>query len=304
MRTFIVSGKDAGKRVDRFIMGELDGLLYPLLLKTFRKRDVKVNGSRVKGNYILSAGERVEIYLSDDILNKNKNVNIPVVYEDDNILIVDKPKDIPVQDEKDVSIEKLLRAAKPSDTASNDFPALCHRLDRNTSGLLLLAKNQQVLEIIFEKFKSREIKKTYRCVVIGCPEKPFAELNAFLVKNPDNSLVKIYNKKVPGSVPIQTNYRVVETNGSLSLLEVELVTGRTHQIRAHMAFAGFPVLGDGKYGKNSINRKYGFKKQLLQSTCLEFPFTTDASILNYLKGKSFTLPVKSLEEIISGRVYY
>ena len=167
-----------------------------------------------------------------------------------------------------------------------------------------MAKNQQVLEIIFEKFKSREIKKTYRCIIIGCPEKPFAELNAFLVKNPENSLVKIYNKKVPGSVPIQTNYRVVETNGSLSLLEVELVTGRTHQIRAHMAFAGFPVLGDGKYGKNSINRKYGFKKQLLQSTCLEFPFTTDASILNYLKGKSFTLPVKSLEEIISGRVYY
>lgn len=299
MRAFLVSANSHGKRADRFIMGELDGLSFPLLLKTFRKRDVKVNGNRIKENYILSAGDRVEVYLPEDMLNKSKNNNIPVIYEDDNILIVNKPQNIPVQDEKGISVEKLLKSAESTGAASTAFPALCHRLDRNTGGLLLLAKNQKAREILFDKFKTREIKKMYRCVVVGHPDKSYAELKAFLLKKPESSTVKIYNERTPGSVTIQTNYRVVETNSRLSLLEIELVTGRTHQIRAHMAYEGYPVLGDGKYGESNFNRQYGYKKQLLWSTCLEFAFKTDASSLNYLRGKSFLLPVKSLNEILS-----
>lgn len=298
MRTFFVSPEDEGKRADRFIMGKCDGLSFPLLSKAFRKRDVKVNGIRIKENYVLSAGDRVELYLPDEVFRESENIIIPVIYEDDNILIVNKPQSVPVEDEKGPSVVKLLKNAKSADKALPDFPALCHRLDRNTGGLLLLAKNKKALDILFDKFKSREIKKTYRCVVIGCPSNSYAELKAFLIKNPENSLVKIYNKKVQGSVEIQTNYRLVETNGDLSLLEVELVTGRTHQIRAHLAFAGYPVLGDGKYGKNITNKQYGFKKQLLWSTSLKFEFKTDASILNYLNGKSVSLPAKSLNEIL------
>lgn len=301
MRIFSVSAKDNGRRVDRYLEKQLSGVPFYVLSKAFKKRDVKVNGLRVKGNHILSEGDTVEIYLPDEVISSySENFHIPVIYEDKNILIVNKPQGLPIQDDNGISVEKLLQG-KNQGHGSSKFPALCHRLDKNTGGLLVLAKNEQALNIMFEKFKSRELTKIYRCVVYGCPKKKSDNLKAYLVKDSKNSLVKIYSRNCPGSVPIQTNYRVIETSGELSLLEVELVTGRTHQIRAHMAYIGHPVLGDGKYGINSVNRRYGFKKQLLWSSYIRFNFTTDASILNYLKGKSFSLPEISLQEILKSR---
>jgi 23S rRNA pseudouridine955/2504/2580 synthase len=299
MRVFVVGKKDQGKRIDRYLQNELPELPFPLLAKTFRKRDVKVNGTRVKDNHILMADDRVELYLSDEFLNApDQKLNIPVVFEDANILLVNKPQGIPVQDDKGPSVEKEMQAVY-SGALPEGFPALCHRLDRNTGGLLLLAKNQEALGILLEKFKEREICKLYRCVVCGCPEKPYDRLKAFLVKESENSLVKIYNRKVQGSLPIQTNYRVLESDGELTLLEVELVTGRTHQVRAHLAFLGFPVLGDGKYGLNAMNRKHGVKRQLLWSTGIRFCFARDASVLSYLKGKAVSLPERSLSEMLA-----
>ncbi len=299
MRVFIVSQEEQGKRVDRYLQNELPELPFPLLAKTFRKRDVKVNGTRIKENHILTAGDRVELFLSEEFLKvPNPEVEIPVVFEDANILIVNKPQGLPVQDATGLSAEKAIQAVYRG-SLPNGFPTLCHRLDRNTGGLLLLAKNQEALDILFEKFKDHEICKLYRCIVCGCPDKPFAQLKAFLLKDSKKSQVKVFLRQVPGSMPIQTSYRVLESNGELSLLEVELVTGRTHQIRAHLAFSGFPVLGDGKYGLNTMNRKYGVKKQLLFSTGLQFCFKQDASFLNYLKGRTVSLPEKKLAEILT-----
>lgn len=299
MRVFIVTEKDHGKRADRYLQNEMPDLPFRLLARTFRKRDVKVNGARVKDDHLLSVGDRVELYLAEELLTaSSEQLNFTIVFEDANILVINKPSGIPVQDEKESSVEKVLQAAY-SEVLPEGFPALCHRLDRNTGGLLLLAKNKACLDLLFEKFKEHEICKLYRCVVCGCPQKHRGELTAYLVKQPQNSLVKIFNRKVPGSVPIQTNYRVLETRGELSLLEVELVTGRTHQIRAHLAFLGFPVLGDGKYGLNAMNRKYGAKRQLLWSTAIWFCFRQNESSLNNLNGKTISLPEKSLAEIMA-----
>lgn len=301
MRTFTVSEEDSGKRVDRYIQKKMPELPFSLLSKTFRKRDVKVNGSRVKENYPLTAGDRVDLYIPDDFGSDSPaSIDIPVIFEDTNILVVNKPQGIAVQDDSGISAENILRSAAVSggSSISEAFPALCHRLDRNTGGLLLLAKNQDALNILVEKFKNREIHKKYLCVVHGCPEKSYARLDAFLVKDRNKSQVKIYPDRVPGSVPIKTNYKILQTSGELSLLEVELVTGRTHQIRAHLAWLGHPVLGDGKYGINSINRRYGFNRQLLWSSCLRFDFHTDAGVLNYLNGKTITMPCSCLSDFL------
>ncbi|NLM28586.1 MAG: RluA family pseudouridine synthase [Clostridiaceae bacterium] len=302
MRTFIADSGNNGQRVDRFIQKKLPQLPFPLLAKTFRKRDVKVNGIRVKQNHIIYAGDRVELYLPDDVLeSRPENLTIPIIYEDRNIAIVNKPSGIAVISAAEPSVEKYLAqlySGSGIDTLQKGFPSPCHRLDRNTGGLVLFAKNQVSLEILIDKFKNREIEKKYICVVYGCPEKPYMELESFLIKDPENSYVKIYDKKRAGAVKIKTNYRLLETTGELSLLEVRPITGRTHQIRAHLAHIGYPVLGDGKYGKNAINRKYGFKRQLLWSTGLTFSFSRDASVLNYLNGKSFSLPHSSLNEIL------
>ena len=173
----------------------------------------------------------------------------------------------------------------------NSFaPALANRIDRNTGGIVIAAKNAQALKILNEKIKNREFRKMYLCVVVGYLKKKSGILESYMLKNEKKNRVFVYDHPVEGAKTAKTGYKVLAESNGLSLLEVELFTGRTHQIRAHMASIGHPLLGDGKYGTNAVNKKYGgYKKQFLYSYKLDFDFKTDSGILSNLNGKSFTV---------------
>lgn len=303
MRTITVSEEQGNKRIDRILKDVFRNLPSSALYKAFRKKDVKVNGKRVKEEYIAVAGDIVEIYIIDDILygapnpeNFKLNKGFSVVYEDANILIVNKEQGIAVHPDKEQTDNTLIDQVKlyiqekgeyNPQNPSSFVPALCHRLDRNTGGLVIIGKSNESLKEMLNKIKSKEVRKYYQCLVKGKMEKQSAELKAYLKKDERKSRVFISSEASRKSLEIITRYRVISYEDDISRLEVELVTGRTHQIRAHLAFIGHPIIGDGKYGTNAINRPLGAKFQALWAYKIEFDFKTNAGILNYLKGKEF-----------------
>lgn len=297
MREIKVEQKYDGKRIDKYMKEVYPHLPYGALQKAMRKKDIKVNGVRIKQDYMVAAGDAVEVYITDDILDgiqsntgTKLNTGFAVVYEDDNLLIVNKEQGIPVHPDREQSSGTLIDlAARYLEQKGESLkPSLCHRLDRNTGGLVILAKNQESLDIILSKMQSGEIRKYYRCLVKGKMDRPNAELSAYLQKDEHKSRVFISDKKVPGSSEIITRYTQLsyDEEKDISLLEVELITGKTHQIRAHLAHTGHPVIGDGKYGSNSINRPLGAKQQALWACRLVFDFN-EAGKLSYLKGRRF-----------------
>lgn len=299
MKTLIVDEKSKNKKIDRYIMSEFKSLSYPLLQKAFRKKDIKVNGIRVKPDHMVMPGDKVEIYIIDSLLEgipQTQEITttngFTVVFEDENIIIVDKEQGVPVHQDKgqtsNTLIDNVRNYLKSSDATFQ--PSLCHRLDRNTGGLVIIARNQESLDYMMEKIETREVKKYYQCLVKGRMEKQNDLLKAWLFKDDSKSKVYIDNHKKTGSVEILTRYKVLkyDTKLDISQLEVELLTGRTHQIRAHLAFIGHPVIGDGKYGSNAINRPLGAKYQELWAYRLEFDFSA-AGKLDYLKGKRFQI---------------
>ena len=280
MRTLIVSKKYDSKKLANFILDSFPELSINVFNKALRRKDIRINGIRVKENVVLSENDEISIYISDEFLFKK--INLEIVFEDDNVLIVNKPIGIEVvSNDSGKSITSILKE-------KYDFIEPCHRLDRNTLGLILFAKNKASLEILLDKFKNKEIKKYYKCTVYGIPKQQSATLVSYLFKDSKKSMVYISDMPKTGYQKIITSYSVVETydNGT-SLLEVEIETGKTHQIRAHLAHIGHPIIGDGKYGINSINKQFGFKYQQLHSYKLVFDFTSDSGILNYLNGKCF-----------------
>lgn len=322
MITLQVGKKGEGKRIDRYISSELTELPFSLLQKTFRKRDVKVNGVRVKPDYILQAGDRIDLYAQMEAkeqakeqassFNDSTNPEIyfssffSVVYEDENILIVNKKQGIPVHSDKTQDKVTLIDVVRDylkntgGFNSDNTFqPSLCHRLDRNTGGLVIIAKTERSYKELLEKFESGEIKKYYQCLVKGRPIRDAATLKAWLFKDEGKSRVYIGTEKSKGSVEIITRYKLLAYNGELDIskLEVELLTGRTHQIRAHLAFIGHPVIGDGKYGSNALNKPLGVNRQELWAYKLIFNFSK-AGCLDYLKGKTFeSVPLFRLNHI-------
>jgi len=283
MRKLIVNKKYDNKKLNKFLQDNIPSLSTNLFYKTLRKKDIKVNGKRVSENILVHENDEILVYISDELLDMDIELN--VFYEDENILIINKPSGIEV-----VGTESLTTLIHNKYANCEFKPMPCHRLDRNTTGLILFAKNQESLDILLNKFKNHEIEKHYLALVYGVPKKSSQKLTAYLFKDSKKSFVYISDEAKKGYSKIITSYIVVEKySDGTCLLDVEIETGKTHQIRAHLAHIGLPIVGDGKYGDYEVNKKLKKQTQELTSYKLKFNFSADNGILEYLKGKEFVL---------------
>lgn len=286
MKEIIVNEKFHNKKLNTFLLDSFPNLASNTLYKALRKKDIRVNNKRIHENVTVHTGDKIAVFITDNLLFGAPS-NFPVVYEDENILILNKPAGICIT-ENSHSNETLTTLVKARFGAQLEP---CHRLDRNTTGLILYAKNETALSILLQKFKNHEIEKHYRATVVGIPAKKHEILIAYLFKDSKKSLVYISDTPQKNYTKIQTEYTILSTNSqnNTSELDVILHTGKTHQIRAHLAHIGHPILGDGKYGVNEINKKLKKSTQMLCSYKLKFNFVTNNGILEYLNGKEFSL---------------
>ena len=304
MKELTIQKNDAGQRLDRFLGKAVPLLPASLAQKYIRLKRIKLNGGRAERDSRLQAGDVLQLYINDEFFDKPREDNafltvatpkLSIVYEDEHILLVDKRPGLAVHPHDGAEYGRTLidhiqaylyqkKEWRPRE--ENSFtPALCNRIDRNTGGIVIAAKTAMALRVMNQKIKDRELDKRYLAIVEGCPKRKEGSLKGYLFKDAKKNKVFVTDSPQPGSKSCQTNYKVLATGKGLSLVECELITGRTHQIRAQFAHAGHPLLGDGKYGK--LDKKYDRNYQALYSYKLTFCFTTDAEELEYLNGKSF-----------------
>ena len=305
MREFHIGKNDENQRLDRFLGKAIPLLPASLAQKYIRLKRIKVNGARAQRDQKLVAGDILQCYINDEFFESPSEENVyltittprlKIVYEDENIMLLDKPAGMLAHADEHEKVNTLVnhmlaylyqkREWRPRE--ENAFtPALCNRIDRNTGGIVIAAKNAEALRILNDKIRGREIEKSYLCVVCGRPKPAVGRLEGYLFKDAVKNQVYVTKKPQPGAKTAVTEYRTLCSARGLSLVECRLLTGRTHQIRAQMAAAGCPLLGDGKYGRERINRTYGETGQMLYSYKLTFTLPTDAGRLEYLRGRTF-----------------
>lgn len=306
MRELVVKKNDANQRLDKFLLKKFKTMPKKMAYMYIRKKCVKVNGKKATPEVMLKENDLLTFYIKDEFFDNIQEENyeflkapknLKIIYEDENIILLDKKPGVIVHQDKSYHFDCLLLRLQHylydngeyNPKEENCFaPALVNRIDRNTGGIVIGAKNAESLRILNQKMKDRELHKFYLCLLINKPKKDNAILSDYLIKNEKTNKVTVLRNQKQGAKKILTKYSVLETNNNLTLCEVELLTGRTHQIRAHMSSIGCPVLGDNKYGNKKLNQKYSLSKQCLYSYKLAFDFTTDSGILSYLDKKDFS----------------
>lgn len=314
MKSVTVNTNDASQRLDKFLGKYFKTMPKSLIYKGIRKKRIKINGKRAEIDYILQEGDVIDLYINDEFFEVPDErlsflkcePELDVVYEDENIILMYKKAGMIVHDDEDEKINTLLNHMKAYLYKKGEYdyknensfvPSLCNRIDRNTEGIVIGAKNAQALKIINEMIKTREIKKYYLCLVKGKLKEKEATLTDYLVKNTEQNRVYVHSTPQKDGKTIITKYKVLKEGSLTSLVEVELVTGRTHQIRAHFASIGHPLAGDGKYGTNEFNDKVGMKTQALCSYKIRFEIQGE-NLLSYLNGKEFTVNSVSFGDVL------
>ena len=308
MRLLKIGRNDAGQRLDKFLGKAVKGLPLSLMYKFIRTKKIKVNGKRTVQNYFLEEGDEIQLYIKDEFFGSPEadtsaltriKPKLDIVYEDENIMLLNKRPGVLVHEDSDARDNTLIMHVKAYLISKGEYdpesehsfaPALCNRIDRNTGGIVIAAKNAEALRVMNEKIRENQIDKYYLCLVHGRLAKKQDTMRAWLKKDSAANMVSVRDRKFEGSKEIITAYRVLEERGAVSLVEVELITGRTHQIRAHMAHIGHPLVGDGKYGINREEKRHGYKYQALYSYKLRFSEGDGENVLSYLSGKTFSIP--------------
>ena len=305
MKELTIRKNDADQRLDRFVAKAVPLLPDSLLQKYIRIKRIKVNGKGAKRDDRVNEGDVLQLYINDEFFETPSEENaylkvgapkIEIVYEDENVLLVDKKPGVLCHSDGTWSYDTLIANIQAYLYARGEWrpreenafaPALCNRIDRNTGGIVIAAKNAEALRVLDEKIKLREIDKYYLCAVRGRPEPREGVYRDWLFKDARKNQVYIRETSCPGAKEAVTEYRTLQKKDGLSLVECHLLTGRTHQIRAQMAAHGTPLLGDGKYGEERFNKQFGEKGQALYSYRVVFTLPTDAGCLEYLRGRSF-----------------
>ena len=309
MRILTVGKNDAGQRLDKFLTKSVKSMPQSLMYKYIRTKKIKVNRKRAEEKYVLCEGDEIQLFIKDEFFDSPENdtgalhtikPKLDIVYEDENIILCNKRPGVLVHEDKEGKENTLIlhiqaylcqKGEYDPDSELSFAPALCNRIDRNTGGIVIAAKNAVALRVMNEKIKNNEISKFYMCAVHGKMKEKSKTLKGYLRKDSKNNTVEVRDTAFKGAKDIITKYKTVAERDGNSLLEVELVTGRTHQIRAHMSHIGHPLLGDGKYGVNREDKRGGYKYQALYSYRLRFDFNKDETTeLDYLRGKEIRLP--------------
>ena len=307
MQILTIRKNDAGQRLDKFLSKAVKGLPMSLMYKYIRTKKIKVNRARTQQSYILQEGDTVQLFIRDEFFDSPEQdmgalsrikPKLTIAYEDENIILCNKRPGVLVHEDTEGADNTLIMHIKAylyqkgeydPDAEQSFAPALCNRIDRNTGGIVIAAKNAEALREMNEKIREDQLRKFYYCAVHGTMPRREDTLYGYLVKDSRNNMVTVSDLKMPGGKQIITKYRVCRVRDGNSLLEVELVTGRTHQIRAHLSHIGHPLLGDGKYGVNREEKRQGYKYQALYAWRLQFHFPDESGLLGYLNGREVRL---------------